>query len=356
LADAAFDPSDPGIVYVVPVLVTPLDQGGPYRAAAKLELTGVGNYNLIELYGKNPATDPDQSHTVTDSNDIKNFVYEPDVYHTSEIEIDSEGNLFVLSTHGSKSNDWLMIYDESIGNDSEIRLCLNDSQMLGTDPNINPTAMILSSDEQTIYMAFSASISYDPNNLTTPVHRFAVERTDQSVTGLTYDNAVTVNCPLPQLCDTSPGLCSQNLGYISANTSITENPVDGTLYVAGLTLPKLSGDEAFPSQIDSIFTTPMLAAIPSGAAGPIDATVITGSDLALPLSIVWTGELTAKCGGADITGSSGRVDSNDFAVLASQWLDLPGIPSADIALPLDNFVDSHDLAVIAEHWLDTGCQ
>jgi hypothetical protein len=151
-------------------------------------------------------------------------------------------------------------------------------------------------------------------------------------------------------------LCDQNLGYISAITSITENPVDGTLYVAGLTLPKLPGDEDFPSQqIDRIFTTPMLAAIPSGANAPIDATVITGSDLALPLSIIWTGELTAKCGGADITGSSGRVDSNDFAVLAFQWQQT-GTLSADIApYPVDEVVDLKDLAAFAEHWLETNC-
>lgn len=60
------------------------------------------------------------------------------------------------------------------------------------------------------------------------------------------------------------------------------------------------------------------------------------------------------CAQADITGN-GDVDLADFAILASQWLDLPGTPSADIALPLDNFVDGLDLVVIAEYWCQTNC-
>jgi len=49
---------------------------------------------------------------------------------------------------------------------------------------------------------------------------------------------------------------------------------------------------------------------------------------------------------------SNRVDLIDFAILYSQWLDTPGIPSADIAPPGgDNFVDMQDLLVLAENWL-----
>jgi len=78
--------------------------------------------------------------------------------------------------------------------------------------------------------------------------------------------------------------------------------------------------------------------------------------LALPLSIVWTGELAAKCGGADFTGTNGRVDYKDFAVLASQWQQAPGVPSADIApYPVDGVVNLKDLAAFAEHWLDENC-
>ncbi|GAH89526.1 unnamed protein product, partial [marine sediment metagenome] len=43
----------------------------------------------------------------------------------------------------------------------------------------------------------------------------------------------------------------------------------------------------------------------------------------------------------------------DFAILAEQWLEEPGDPSADIA-PAggDNTVNLLDLEVLAEHWLE----
>jgi hypothetical protein len=58
-------------------------------------------------------------------------------------------------------------------------------------------------------------------------------------------------------------------------------------------------------------------------------------------------------GAADITGD-GIVDFEDLAVLAAQWLQTPGIPSADIA-PLpdgDGVVDFQDFAELADHWLE----
>lgn len=46
------------------------------------------------------------------------------------------------------------------------------------------------------------------------------------------------------------------------------------------------------------------------------------------------------------------VDLEDFAILASQWLQPPGLPSADIAPEVpDGFVDTLDLAVLANSWL-----
>ena len=54
----------------------------------------------------------------------------------------------------------------------------------------------------------------------------------------------------------------------------------------------------------------------------------------------------------DITGD-GKVNYEDLKVLANQWLQPPGTPSADIApLPLDGFVDFLDFAILANHWLE----
>ena len=48
-----------------------------------------------------------------------------------------------------------------------------------------------------------------------------------------------------------------------------------------------------------------------------------------------------------------EVDFKDFAILAAQWLDVPGNPSADMAPwpNLDNFIDHEDLTKLAEQWL-----
>ncbi len=49
----------------------------------------------------------------------------------------------------------------------------------------------------------------------------------------------------------------------------------------------------------------------------------------------------------------GKVDFTDFAILASQWLQPPSEPSADIAPEAgDGLIDFLDLAVLCEHWLE----
>jgi hypothetical protein len=54
----------------------------------------------------------------------------------------------------------------------------------------------------------------------------------------------------------------------------------------------------------------------------------------------------------DVTGN-GIVDFEDLAILADQWLQPPGNPSADIApSPVDGIVNFLDFVVMAEHWLE----
>jgi len=49
--------------------------------------------------------------------------------------------------------------------------------------------------------------------------------------------------------------------------------------------------------------------------------------------------------------SDGTVNSRDFNIIASQWMQPPASPSADVAEPKDSFVDYADLAVFADNWL-----
>jgi hypothetical protein len=65
-----------------------------------------------------------------------------------------------------------------------------------------------------------------------------------------------------------------------------------------------------------------------------------------------THEVELDLNAADIN-EDGDVDFKDFAILASQWLKVPGIPSADIApADGDNFVNLLDLNEFADNWLD----
>ncbi|MHC4240199.1 MAG: hypothetical protein ACYSUC_10665, partial [Planctomycetota bacterium] len=222
LSDAVFSRDDPNIVYIIPVQVDPQDGNCPYMAAAKLELTGGGSYDVVRLYGKNPATDPCQSVTLTTCDG--DLVYEPDVQHLDEIEIDPYGNLFVLSAHLCNLNNWLLVYDESVGNESEMRIPLSDSNLTG------PTAMAVSLLCDNLYLASSANAS---NDLTAQVYRFSIDRTGQDITGLTYDGSVDINCPEPNICTTTPSVCDAGLGFVSTITSMAVNPRDGSVYVTG---------------------------------------------------------------------------------------------------------------------------
>lgn len=344
LTDVAFQPSDPNIVYVVPVRVDPQDGGCPYAAAAKLELIGGGHFELRKLYGKNPAIDPEQSNTLMDCDAFMNFIYKPDVQHLHEIEIDSNGNLFVLSAHSTDENNWILIYDEAIGNESEVRISLSDVNLVG------PTAMTVSNYDQKLYLSSSIASPNEPNDLIAKVYYYSIVDINPFEPNIVFGGIVKINYP-------NSKVYSQAIGYIPAITSMVVNPHNGALYATGFTSPKFPVDQFLPTEIDSIFTTPTLAVIPSDIEESADANVITGCNLALPLSIVWTGNcFQNKCNGADID-NNGDVNYHDFAIIALQWLQPPGDPSADIApKPVgDGMVDLKDLAILANHWLETDC-
>jgi hypothetical protein len=142
-------------------------------------------------------------------------------------------------------------------------------------------------------------------------------------------------------------------------TDITEAPITGDLWVAGFKMSDIP-DEFYGN--DPIFYYPYLAKIPYGSNSNVDAVLLTetssdpNNDIALPLSITWTGPEVLLCDGANLDGL-GDVNLSDFAILALQWHGPPLAPSADIhPLPFGNdYVDGDDLEVIAEHWLRSDC-
>ena len=115
------------------------------------------------------------------------------------------------------------------------------------------------------------------------------------------------------------------------------------------------------------FYDPYLAKVPYKVpygVSDVNAVCILGAgDLAMPLSICWTGALPPKCGGADLN-KNGAVNLEDLAVLASHWLETDCSASnnycegADLE-PLgsrDGTVNLKDLDVFVDHWLETNCR
>jgi hypothetical protein len=112
---------------------------------------------------------------------------------------------------------------------------------------------------------------------------------------------------------------------------------------------------------------PYIAKVPFVPFGinDVNALYISGADdLAMPLSICWTGALPppVKCGGADLN-KNGTVNMLDLAILAKYWLNtncfaFNNCEGADLQPQgnPDGDVDLFDLDTLADNWLNTNCQ
>ncbi|MHC4394230.1 MAG: choice-of-anchor Q domain-containing protein [Planctomycetota bacterium] len=299
--DAAFDSQ--GYIYVTPVVVVP-DAGDSYAASAKLESVPGQSppYNVIELYDDPPLPNNNQ-----DRNSLR------------EIEVDDEGNVYVINSYYINGSDILWVYDSNGVSKTEL-------QSLGI---YRPIGLCCSSyDNSRLYVASSLG---DPDAASASVHVL-------STTDLTLIKSIDIT----------------NMGHI---TDITEDPSTGALWVVGFTMPVYM--TSLPGNLSLIpqFYDPYLATVSYDSNGPVSATHLSSAgDLALPLSIVWTGAFHAVCGGANLDGI-GNINFDDFAILASQWQQSPGSPSADVAPEGggDGTINLLDLAVLADYWLASDC-
>ncbi|MHC4096154.1 MAG: hypothetical protein ACYSU3_08850 [Planctomycetota bacterium] len=300
--DAAFDSQ--GDVYVTPVVVD-TGVGNPYLAAAKLAFapTETPPYNVVKIYDDPPLPASSQTRD-----------------NLSEIEVDDNGNVYVINNGYTNNSDVLWVYSS----EGDVNKC--ELQSLGI---YGPVGLCCSSyDNSRLYIASSLS-EPDANSVSLYV---------LSTADLTLVQTITIN----------------NLGHV---TDITEDPLTGTLWVTGFTMPVYM--TSLPSNLSTMsqFYLPYLAAVSYGSSGPVEATHLSpASDLGLPLSVVWVGATPEKCDGADLD-ASGDINFGDYSILTSQWLQAPGTPSADIA-PVgagDGIVNYLDLDVLADQWLGTGC-
>ena len=334
ILDAAFDAQ--GDIYVVPVVV--LDTEDPnqgYSAAAKLHLEPGQEppYSVVQLYGEQPLPNDNQ-----------------DPNQQSEIEVDDNGNVFVINSHQLNEADILWVYDADTGAIKK-RLELRNP----TTANIHipaPISMHARNDNSRLYLASALN---QPEADSVFLYNFSIDELLQSPTNLVQVDVVEI-----------PGM-----GHI---TDITEDPQTAALWVSGFAMSgipeTLKDADTGYNYVDKVcaleeplFYKPYLASVQtvdhSVEVFPLyDLNDPNVCDLALPLSIVWTPSY--NCEGADLDGSY-QVDSVDVAMLAECWLaaddiDLIGCGEANLD-DRDNLqaIDLADLAVIARHWLESGC-
>ncbi len=282
LIDAAFSPTDSSILYVVPVLVVPDDGSCPYRAAAKLQLLGGGDYTLAPpyLYGENPAPGSSVSGGCS-------MVFEPDLQHLRELEIDAAGRLYVLSAQGLNDNDWLLVYDAQTGA-AEDPVPLSDTVR-------SPSAMLFDASGYALYLAASV---HDLTNGQTPIFKF------------TTSGGISPDPAHPSYTVTFPTGTDRGFGFASIVTALAEDA--GKLYVVGFTMARFDPetpyyDSAFDANTGVIFAQPGLAVVDL-ASGEVslDEASIGCTSLGLPLSAVVVSQHPADF------DRDGDVDNDDY--------------------------------------------
>ncbi len=236
--DAAFDADH---VYVVPVVVDP-DDGEPYAAAAKLRLTADGDspYELVELYDDAPPLNDNQRR-----NSLR------------EIEIDSQGNVYVLNVNSLNESDILLKY---MPDGTVERLNLGRSDGGGYVPA--PIAMFVSRTDGALYLASATGSGAEPRSVV--IYELSTEG------GLALVKSVTID-------------------GVHHVTGITEDPATGTLWIAGFNMEDVPQD---PDPTQPAFYYPYLASI-SAVDDSVEVLPLfapASHDLALPMSILWTGE------------------------------------------------------------------
>jgi hypothetical protein len=305
ILDAAFDAS--GFVYVVPVIVVPYGSNPPYAAAAKIQLSP---YQVVKLYD-GPVVQPNDNQL-----EYRNSL--------REIEVDNAGNVYVTNANKMNASDLLWKFEPG-GTIRRLELDPCDP----CSPRVRaPVGLCFSNGTNRIYVASSLRNDADPN--ATVIQGFSA--------------------------GTLKPVRTIRVTFMQHVTGITEDPVTKSLWVTGFNFN--SNPKPQP------FYDPYLAKVPLGINEVNAICILDSNDLAMPLSITWTGALPPpkKCGGADLNGD-GVVNFKDLAQLAAYWrftncADLVNCNGADLEpeqIP-DGDVDLRDLDVMADNWLNTNCQ
>lgn len=351
VVDAAFGPD--GDVYVAPVVVAPEGQA-PYKAGAKLELHPgeTPAYTIVQLYDDPDASNPGDTRNL---NGLR------------EIEVDRAGNVYIINGNAGTESDTLWVFDTA--GTMLKRVELGDEQSTCYIPA--PMAMHVSPGGPYVYLASTVNDSQATSSLL-----YAIAKAD------------LLESPGDPTAQT---VSITGMGHIMG---ITEDPRSGTIWVIGFTNDELSG---WPDPADPPFYHPYLAEVPLGATSATAVCIENGNDLALPMSILWTGECfpsdnpayddwaameKPECWCAPLWGSGyqcdgdaagdtenpiikWRVSASDLSIVTMNWkktiVDPTLDPCADIDHQWENpiihwRVSASDLSMLISHWKWTDAQ
>jgi hypothetical protein len=211
-----------------------------------------------------------------------------DVQRLREVEVDSEGNVFVLAAQAFNENNWLLVYDED---GAETRWSLTEL----FDPGMMaPLALHLSADESELYLASGVA---EPGATSTLVYRLHIDRTPSgTVDDIWPDGDILID----------------NMRSV---IDILQRPGDGHLLVLGVTAPVFSDTKVF-TEFDEVFTTPTIAACPTTAAAATASDISACHDLALPFSAAISPP-PVTAGDMNCDGLADIYDINAFALALS---------------------------------------
>ncbi|MCA9244156.1 MAG: hypothetical protein KDA32_09390, partial [Phycisphaerales bacterium] len=327
--------ADPNVVYVAPVMVEPADfdpivfYSDPfapgiarrYKAAARIRLTT--SSPVVEA---TYAIDPRLDAEITASPPNFSPVYRGAVRGA---EVDTNGNVFVLSAYADNENDWLLVYN---ANGSTAQFHLSDDGIVGAGgfvvSSVNPGALYL-----------FESIDRTPDN-SMRIWRYDITRSAGAVVGVGNPQAITI---APPAFDPGELAFPGADGVLSILTGLVEDPTDGALLAIGILTPDFNLAEFSPGT--ELFTIPTAACVPPGASS-VTALRLDCAGLRLPVSILPVAGSADPCP-ADITGD-GFINLADLAGLIASFGLTQGQAGFNPAADFDNngAVDLSDLAAL----------
>lgn len=326
--------ADPNVLYVAPVMVEPSDfdpitfYSDPfapgiarrYKAAARIRLTTMGPV-VEELYASDPRSDSE----ITASPPQYSPVYKGAV---RGVEVDSQGNVFVLSAFAGNANDWLLVYNAD-GSTAQFRL---------SDDGISAIGGFIVSSVNPDELCLFESIDQTPDNAMR-LWRYQISRSAGAVVSLSSPQLMVIAAPAFDPGELAyPG--AQGINAIL--TDLVEDPIDGALLAIGMLTPNfdLTSGIDYPNEL---FTIPLAARFEPNALSA-SAIRLDCAGLRLPISIIPVAAQVDDCP-ADINGDD-VIDLADLAGLLASFGLIQGQPGFLPAADLDGSggVDLADLA------------